>query len=183
MQMRRQRTRAIRTVSNPLVSEEEEDDRPEVYRDDIDESLDEDNEDDPDFEPVGYSGFLSSAEEEDQPAAPEYRGSVPTKKACKKTGNSRASLGKEIYHEFSITFSRLSEDLPEAEFHKGADYLDDVLQWFTCVYEQGDEEGHWHAQCTGGGINMDKSSAHTGLKNTLGWTGQNKSSTWNLVVK
>ena len=75
MQMRRQRTRARRTVSNPLVSDEEEDDRPEVHRDDIDESLDEDNEDDPDFEPVvGYSGFLSSAEEENQPAAPEYRG-------------------------------------------------------------------------------------------------------------
>jgi len=65
VQMRRQRKRATRTVSNPLVSDEEEDNRPEVYRDDIDEDVDEDNEDDPDFEPVGvdFAGFLSSAEE------------------------------------------------------------------------------------------------------------------------
>ena len=144
MQMRRQRKRATRTVSNPLVSDEEEDNRPEVYRDDIDEDVDEDNEDDPDFEPVGvdFSGFLSSAEEEDQPAASEYRGTVTAKKAGKKTCKSRATVGKEIYHEFSITFSRLSEDLSEVDFHKGADYLEGVLQWFNCVYEQGDEEGH-----------------------------------------
>ncbi|KAK3243779.1 hypothetical protein CYMTET_46586 [Cymbomonas tetramitiformis] len=188
LQMRTKRLiRGARTVSNPVVSEDDEDDRPAMCRNDIrDESVDEDNDDDPDFEPVrgNNTGFLSSASAEDEPAAPEYRGSVPAKRGCKKSARkSRKNLGKEIYHEFSITFSRLGEDLPESEFHKGAAYVDSVLQWFHCAYEMGDEEGHWHGQCTGGGVGVDKTSVHTGLKNALGWTGQNRCSAWNLVAK
>ncbi|KAK3279769.1 hypothetical protein CYMTET_12362 [Cymbomonas tetramitiformis] len=100
-----------------------------------------------------------------------------------RANQTRATLGKEIYHEFTITFSRLGGDLPETEFHTGVNYLDSVSQWFHCVYQLGDEEGHWHAQYTGGGVGVDKTSVHTALKNALGWTGVNRSSRWNLDVK
>ncbi|KAK3244964.1 hypothetical protein CYMTET_45449 [Cymbomonas tetramitiformis] len=119
--------------------------------------------DESDDESDAVNTYDYSDEDEDDEADEEYAllaravprrraGKQPVARKITKSAAKSAVNGKEsmqMYHEFS----RLGEDLPLVEFHKGADYLDVVLTYFACVYEQGDEEG------------------------------VNKQSPWNIVVK
>ncbi|KAK3240178.1 hypothetical protein CYMTET_49967 [Cymbomonas tetramitiformis] len=151
-----------------------------------------DSDDDDGDELAGVPALYDSSEEaeyedEDEMFVPRVAsrkrpGRPPA--ASNKAARKRKEKNDEPDHEFSITFSLLGDDLPLYLFHKGADYLDSVLTWFTCVYEQGDEENHWYAQACCGGSNNSKATLHAALKAKLGWTGVNKlGTTWNIVVK
>ncbi|KAK3274624.1 hypothetical protein CYMTET_17201 [Cymbomonas tetramitiformis] len=174
--MRQKRT-CVRQ-SNPVLSSEDEDADEEGAHLDVYSSDDEDA-DDSDFDIIPRPARTAAARKS---AQRKYTGTTSTRSKATRAPKSKQPAA-DCYHEFSITFSKLGTYLPEDEFHKGADYLEGVLDYMTCVYEQGDEEGHWHAQCTGGGTNIKKDAIHAALKSALGWEGANRQSNWNLVVK
>ncbi|KAK3283191.1 hypothetical protein CYMTET_9101 [Cymbomonas tetramitiformis] len=128
-------------VSNPVVSEDEEDAIPELYRDDIDESVDEDNNDD-----------------DTRTSSPP---AVTTPAFCRQHQRKTSQLLLNTVEVCLRTKSGFTG----------------CTRWVTKK-----DIGTLNVPAEATGC-VDKPSVHTGLKNALGWTGVNRSSTWNLVVK
>ncbi|KAK3282916.1 hypothetical protein CYMTET_9369 [Cymbomonas tetramitiformis] len=126
----------------------------------------------------------SESDDEIMPAARKKKPPAkksPSKKPTENSNTEDKGDKEDKISEYSITVSRIAEDLSDDDFEKLNCFLRENCSWFYVGSENGDRELNLHAQGVAGS-NQTKAQLHAGIKKKLGFTGQNHSY-WNVCVK